>query len=492
MSKVTRAPWTLRRRLTVTMAGLLVVAAALIGVVSVLSLRTFLVDRLDSQLNSAVIRTTEAVTDGTPIRPGHNDGDFDHDDRPSNALLAPGQAAGTLVALVAADGTATAGILNERGDVRLVNVGDISNFTSVKIGPDPSTIRLEGNHDYRAIAVKTTGNATLVIALPMTEVNAASLQLITAILLVTAFGVGAVIVAGRLLIRFELRPLDRVADSAARVAELPLDKGEVDLAERVSEEDTDPRTEVGRVGSAFNHMLGHISRAFAARQASEEKVRRFVADASHELRTPLASIRGYAELTRRSGAELPEDVRHSLNRIESEATRMTGLVEDLLLLARLDEGRELQNSPVDLSRIIVDAVSDAHAAGPDHSWDMELPEEPLQVMGDQARLHQVVVNLLANARVHTPAGSAVQVVLEKQDNNVLLRVIDNGPGIPQEQMPELFERFSRGDASRTRATGSTGLGLAIVNAVVQAHHGSVTVTSEPGKTMFTVSLPAAQ
>jgi two-component system OmpR family sensor kinase len=216
-----------------------------------------------------------------------------------------------------------------------------------------------------------------------------------------------------------------------------------------------------------------------------------VADASHELRTPLASIRGYAELTRRGGAELPEDVRHSLSRIESEATRMTGLVEDLLLLARLDEGRELQQKPVDLSRIIVDAVSDAHAAGPDHTWDMELPEEPLEVIGDQARLHQVVVNLLANARVHTPAGSTVQVVLEKQEDRVLLRVIDNGPGIPQEQMPELFERFTRGDASRTRATGSTGLGLAIVNAVVQAHHGSVTVTSEPGKTMFTVSLPAA-
>ena len=491
MSKVTRAPWTLRRRLTVTMAGLLVVASALIGVVSVLSLRSFLVDRLDRQLNSAVMRSTEAVSDGIKVRPGHNDGDNDHDDRPNNALLAPGQAAGTLVAIIASDGSTTAGFLNERGEVRLVDVGDISSFTTVEIGPQPSTVHVNGDQDYRALAVNTTGDATLVIALPMTEVNAASVQLLTVILLVTAFGVGAVIIAGRLLIRFELRPLDRVADSATRVAELPLDKGEVELAERVSEEDTDPRTEVGRVGSAFNHMLGHISRAFAARQASEEKVRRFVADASHELRTPLASIRGYAELTRRGGAELPEDVRHSLSRIESEATRMTGLVEDLLLLARLDEGRELQQKPVDLSRIIVDAVSDAHAAGPDHTWDMELPEEPLEVIGDQARLHQVVVNLLANARVHTPAGSTVQVVLEKQDDNVLLRVIDNGPGIPQEQMPELFERFTRGDASRTRATGSTGLGLAIVNAVVQAHHGSVTVTSEPGKTMFTVSLPAA-
>jgi two-component system OmpR family sensor kinase len=492
MSTTTRAPWTLRRRLTVTVAGLLLVAAVLIGVVSVLSLRSFLIDRLDQQLNSAVIRSTAAVDNGMTIRPGHNDGDFDHDDRPNNALLAPGQAAGTLVAIIGADGSTTAGILNQRGEVRLVDVGDISQFTSVKIGPEPSTVHVNGDQDYRALAVNTEGNATLVIALPMTEVNAASAQLLTVILLVTAFGVGAVIIAGRFLIRLELRPLDRVAETATRVAELPLDKGEVEFLDRVDEADTDPRTEVGRVGSAFNNMLGHIGRALTARQASEAKVRRFVADASHELRTPLASIRGYAELTRRGGAELPDDVRHSLNRIESEATRMTGLVEDLLLLARLDEGRELEHKSVDLSRIVVDAVSDAHAAGPDHTWDMELPEEPVDVLGDQARLHQVVVNLLANARVHTPAGSTVQVVLEQAETTVLIRVIDNGPGIPHEQMPELFERFSRGDASRTRATGSTGLGLAIVSAVVHAHHGTVTVRSEPGRTEFVVSLPAEE
>ena len=491
MSKTTRAPWTLRRRLTVTMAGLLVVAAALIGVVSVVSLRAFLTDRLDRQLTSAVIRSTTAVDNGIINgRPGHNDGDADHDDRPNNALLAPGQAAGTLVALVGNSGEVTAGVLNERGSVVAINLEDTRALAEVDSDNRPETIHIKGAGEFRAVSVGAS-DGSLVIALPMTEVNAATTQLIIVILSVTGLGLAAAIIAGRLLIRFELAPLDRVADTATRVSELPLDKGDVELAERLSEDDTDPRTEVGRVGSAFNHMLGHISRAFAARQASEEKVRRFVADASHELRTPLASIRGYAELTRRGGAELPEDVRHSLNRIESEATRMTGLVEDLLLLARLDEGRELQQKPVDLSRIIVDAVSDAHAAGPDHNWDMELPEQPLEVIGDHARLHQVVVNLLANARVHTPAGSTVQVVLQQQDDTVLLRVIDDGPGIPQEQMAELFERFTRGDASRNRATGTTGLGLAIVNAVVQAHHGTVTVTSEPGKTMFTVSLPAA-
>ena len=176
---------------------------------------------------------------------------------------------------------------------------------------------------------------------------------------------------------------------------------------RVPEEDTDPHTEVGTVGAALNRMLGHVGSALTARQASEKKVRQFVADASHELRTPLASIRGYAELTRRSPHDLPDDVTHSIGRIESEATRMTSLVEDLLLLARLDEGRELERDPVDLSILLVDAISDAHAAGPDHRWTLDLPDEPVEVTGDEPRLHQVIMNLLANARVHTPDGTHV-------------------------------------------------------------------------------------
>lgn len=479
--------WTLRRRLTVTMAGLLVVAALLIGVVSVLSLRAFLTERLDQQLTGAVNRTSMAVDMDDLEKPGHG-GHGGHDDRPNNALNAPGQAAGTVVAVVREDGSTTAGILNDRGEVTAIAVGTSTQLTRVSTS-EPETIRVEGAGEFRAIAIDDDDGSKVIIALPMTEVNAATTQLLIVILLVTALGVGAIIIAGRLLIRFELRPLERVADTATRVSELPLDKGDVELAERVDEADTDPATEVGRVGAAFNQMLGHISQAFSARQASEEKVRRFVADASHELRTPLASIRGYAELTRRSGEKLPEDVQHSLGRIESEATRMTGLVEDLLLLARLDEGRELQQKPVDLSRIVVDAVSDAHAAGPDHQWDMELPEEPVVVTGDQARLHQVIVNLLANARVHTPAGSHVTVKLESTDKNVILSVIDDGPGIPQEQMPALFERFTRGDASRNRATGTTGLGLAIAHAVVLAHRGQISVESEPGRTVFTVVLP---
>jgi two-component system OmpR family sensor kinase len=488
-----RAPWTLRRRLTVTVAALLVLATLLIGIVSVLALRSFLMDRLDTQLSATANRSQNAV-DNDPRKNGVNMPDAD--DHASGALLAPGQAAGTLVGVIA-DTRVSAGVLTGDGSVALVGTSDseqtndLDHLRDVARDSAPVTVHIDGLGDYRVVAISGAREEALVIGLPLAEVEAATEQLIFVILIVSVLGIGATIVAGRLLIRLELRPLERVAEMAARVSELTLDKGQVDLADRIDERDADSRTEVGRVGNAVNIMLSHIGRALTARQASEDKVRRFVADASHELRTPLASIRGYAELTRRGGAELPHDVRHSLTRIESEATRMTGLVEDLLLLARLDEGRELENGPVDLSRTIVDAVSDAHAAGPDHEWHIDVPEEPIVVPGDSARLHQVVVNLLANARVHTPAGSRVNVALKKANGVVVLTVTDDGPGILQTDIPTLFERFTRGDVSRARATGSTGLGLAIVEAVVAAHHGLVAVSSSPGNTEFRVSLPLA-
>jgi two-component system OmpR family sensor kinase len=243
-------------------------------------------------------------------------------------------------------------------------------------------------------------------------------------------------------------------------------------------------------------MLGHVSSALTARQASENKVRQFVADASHELRTPLASIRGYAELTRRAPEQLPADTVRALGRIESEAERMTALVEDLLLLARLDEGRELDHDPVDLSRVVIDAVSDAHAAGRDHSWTVDLPPEPVTVLGDAPRIYEVIANLLTNARVHTPEGTSVATALAVdrgvQRSFAVVTVTDDGPGIPDDLQSTLFERFARGDSSRSRHTGSTGLGLAIVRAVVEAQGGTVDVESEPGETRFTVRLPLAE
>lgn len=214
-----------------------------------------------------------------------------------------------------------------------------------------------------------------------------------------------------------------------------------------------------------------------------------MADASHELRTPLAAIRGYTELAQRKRDDLPTDVAHAMNRVESETTRMTQLVEDMLLLARLDAGRPLERDSVDLSRLVVDSVSDAHIAGPDHQWSLDLPEDPVVVEGDEARLHQVLANLLANARTHTPGGTSVTVSLKPGPNAVLLSVADNGPGIPPALLPDVFERFARGDSSRSRREGSTGLGLAIVAAVVKAHGGTIAVSSRAGSTEFVVQLP---
>ena len=347
---------------------------------------------------------------------------------------------------------------------------------------------------YRVAAAWNPGATQVVyVAQPLAVLNE---QLAKYLLPIAGVAVLAILLAGllaALIIGRALRPLRRVAAVASNVASLPLERGDVELPERVPEEDTNPHTEVGQVGSALNNLLDSVQSALELRQASEEKVRNFVADASHELRTPLASIRGYAEITRRFGGDLSEDVQHNIGRIESEAQRMTSLVEDLLLLARLDAERQLATTDVDLSRLLVDVVSDANAAGPDHVWELDIPDEPVTVRGDAAKLQQVFTNLVANARVHTPAGTRVVVELAApRDGHVLARIRDDGPGIPEKLRPQLFGRFVRGDSSRARSTGSTGLGLSIVNAVVEAHHGTVSVASEPGTTVFTVQLPVEQ
>ena len=280
-----------------------------------------------------------------------------------------------------------------------------------------------------------------------------------------------------------------MAHTATQVSRLELDSGAVALAQRVPATDTDPRTEVGQVGLALNNMLDNVEGALQARHESETRVRQFVADASHELRTPLASIRGYAELSRREREPVPATVTHALTRVESEALRMQGLVEDLLLLARLDAGRPLDREPVDLSLMTMDAVSDAHAAAPDHRWELDLPDEPIEVAGDQARLHQVLANLLANARTHTPVGTRIVTSLRQDGGWVRLAVTDDGPGVAEALQESVFERFTRGDEARNRANGSTGLGLSIVDAVTKSHGGRVELDSTPGRTVFTISLP---
>ena len=282
-----------------------------------------------------------------------------------------------------------------------------------------------------------------------------------------------------------LRPLRRVAATASRITQLPLASGEVTFLERVP--DVDPRTEVGQVGSAFNRMLGHVESALARRAASEARLRRFASDASHELRTPLAAIRGYAELARRH----PQDAAHALGRVESETARMSMLVDELLLLARLDAGRPLARHPVDLTRLAVTVTSDARVVSSTHRWQLELPDEPVMVAGDEPRLHQALANLISNAAKHTPPGTTVTVTLAPgpAPGTIEMSVTDNGPGIPAELQPSVFERFVRGDPSRSRTSGSTGLGLAISEAVTTAHGGTVSVTSRPGHTRFAITLP---
>ncbi|TFD85992.1 sensor histidine kinase [Cryobacterium serini] len=499
-----RLPWTLQRRLVLTVVGLLALVSITIGVVSVVILRASLLDRLDVQLASAADRSAAALGGG-----GDNDGDRLGDlpgspyfgtPTADSILSGPAQPPG-LLALVYDGSTITTGYTDDRsGAIEALTAQQVQLLADHVNQTAPVTLNLGGElGDYRVQAETSRSGTLYLVGLPLTGVAATAAQLAVIIGLVSLAGLVVVAVIAAWVVRLALRPLQRMTATATRVAQLPLDRGEVSLSERVPADDTDPRTEVGRVGAALNRMLDHVDRALEARQASERKVRQFVADASHELRTPLASIRGYSELTRRSGQELPPDAIHALGRIESESVRMTGLVEDLLLLARLDEGRELDMQPVDLTRVLVDAVSDAHAAGRDHVWNLELPEEPIEAIGDEPRLRQVIANLLANARVHTPAGTTVVIALAAEGNGVVITVTDDGPGIPEGLTATLFERFARGDSSRFRAanaagapsTGSTGLGLAIVAAVLAAHRGEVTVDSRPGQTTFRVSLPRA-
>ncbi|MGY1499155.1 HAMP domain-containing sensor histidine kinase [Streptomyces sp. QTS52] len=351
------------------------------------------------------------------------------------------------------------------------------------------TVTLTGLGEYR-VKYTTADRGNFYVALPTESVTTTINTLILVEVSVTAAGLVAAGIAGTVLVGVALRPLRRVASTATRVSELPLHTGEVTLNERVAESETDPHTEVGQVGAALNRMLDHVHGALHSRQQSEMRVRQFVADASHELRTPLASIRGYAELTRRGREETGPDTRHALGRIESEAGRMTLLVEDLLLLARLDAGRPLQFDQTDLVPLVVDTVSDARAAGRDHNWRLDLPDEPALVSADAARLQQVLVNLLANARTHTPPGTTVTARVQRRGPWLCVDVQDDGQGIPADLLPHVFERFARGDTARSRTTGSTGLGLAIVQAVATAHGGAVTVDSVPGQTIFTVHLPA--
>jgi two-component system, OmpR family, sensor kinase len=376
-------------------------------------------------------------------------------------------------------------------------------LAALPAGKDAVTVEVPGMGLYRvsitsAQVLETdtgvTSTTTIVTGLPMSQVLVPMGYLLLTSLALTVAAIAAAYLVARKVVQSSLRPLKRLAATATQVARLELDSGEVEMPVRVPDADIDPRSEVGQVGLAFNHMLDNVEGALASRHRSEMKVRQFVADASHELRNPLASIRGYAELTRRERDDAPPDTAHALGRIESESARMSSLVEDLLLLARLDSGPNLALTATRLNELVANAVSDAQVAGPDHEWELSLPEREVVAVGDPFRLLQVIANLLANARTHTPAGTLVSTSLSTEGTFAVIKVADNGPGIPESIRDKVFERFTRADASRVRSGKgqSTGLGLAIVSAVVGAHRGTASVESSERGTTFTVRIPLAR
>jgi two-component system OmpR family sensor kinase len=526
-------PRTLRGRLTLGLVVLLTVIFAGVGFATAALLRNFLVDRLDQQLAAAGPRYAQSLEHGLSESP-------DADTR--------AQAPGTFGAR-AADGVVTqAGVIDRAtGSVTVaLSAADSRALLTLPLDGSAHTVRLSGLGAYRLRAVAGYDGDTLITGLPLEHVEDTLHDL--EMTEVALFG-GAVVLAGvggGAWVRLALRPLDRVATTAERVSTLSLASGEVALDVRVPDAGRpgdDGRDEVGRVGASLNRMLGHIEDALARRQAVERRLREFAADAGHELRTPLASVRGHAELALRRGG----DPGHALARIDAEARRMSTIVDDLLLLARLDSGRPLESAEVDLTLLVLNAVDDAQAAdhgdvqaanrsdaqggdqssaqdrgpvgaqdgapdgaqdggpdgaqdgGPDggrgsqsatlHEWRLDLPEDPVVVPGDPHRLAQAIANLVANARVHTPPGTRITVGIAVRQDAVRLTVEDSGPGLSPELAARAFDRFTRGDPTRSRASGSTGLGLAITRAIAEAHGGQVSVTSVPGRTVFVLVLP---
>lgn len=486
--------WTLRRKLVFSTVVLFVLVTLLTGLGTLVTMQRSLESTLDQQVVSQASRLRPDL-DGDIFGGGGGGGR-----RPPPGL------GGDFLLLQVSDGLARQNLAFTRdGTPTQLTTQQMTALVGAGLSGRPQTVDLGGDLGRYRLVATTSGSTTTVSGLPTARVDAQVDQLRDLIL---GLGVAGLLVLGAgttFLIRTSLRPLERVAATATRVSTLPLSTGQVRLAERVPVADTDRRTEVGQVGAALNGLLDHVDSALNARHASEQRLRQFVADASHELRTPLASIRGYAELSRREREPVPASIRHALDRIESESGRMGSLVEDLLLLARLDAGRQLQAEPVDLTRLLLDAVSDAQVAGRDHRWQLDLPDEAVEVTGDEASLTQVVVNLLANARVHTPPGTTVTARVLRSDvqgipgsafpssggphGDVVVEIVDDGPGIDAALLPNIFGRFTRGDTARVRAGGSTGLGLSIVQAVVAAHHGHVDVESVPGHTVFRVTLP---
>ena len=491
MSVLSVRSWPLRKQLVVGVCAVVMAVLIGVGTMSVLTLRASVTGIVDTQLAAAADGYSQSVTKyrSTPLPSGSI---------PEPTAMKPliyliGQAPGNIVVLIR-NGIVVDSAMFGDGEAAPPPPDDLAALAA-RAGSVGSTETLWlPNLDKYMMTTRPGGPGEVLLTAaslrPASEAATRETIVVTALtalaLVITAFGTLAIV-------RVALRPLARVASTAGEVATLPLNRDQYAITPRVPPGDTDPRTEVGLVGDALNRLLAHVERALAEVAASDRRMRQFITDASHELRTPLAAIHGYAELTRQDSAVLPETTEYALARIEAESTRMNTLVSDLLFLARLDERQDLETADVDLAELVTNAVNDAAVSAPTHTWATNAPNDPVWVRGDRAKLHQAVANLLTNAGAHTPAGTVVTTTVSTDagTSSVGLTVADDGPGIDDQLLPHLFERFVRADKSRSREAGHSGLGLAITASIVEAHGGVISVDSSAGATTFTIRLPLA-
>lgn len=480
--------WSLRSRLTLGVVLLTAAGFILSSLVAKHALEDYLIGQVDRQLLTLSETTLPRVAQ-SGIAEDQDDYFGRHDDRRErDGVPRPGTPLSRIpttfsVTVLDANGLVTGNLGGDLNSARIADYLDDFDLSEVaEHQGEAFTVDGEGER-FRAIAVPLPNNAgSIVAAQSLGDLNRTVGQLGFLFLLIGASLLVLVAIASRIVIKIGMKPLEDVEVTAEQIAA-------GDLSARMP--DANPHTEVGRLVTSLNSMLGRIEQSFDARTESENKLRRFVADASHELRTPLTAIRGFSELYRQGAVTGEEPTRELLGRIEGESKRMGSLVEDLLLLARLDQAREMEAKPVDLTEVVDSAVASARAAGPSHPVSFKKSSEELFALGDEARIHQVVANLLANARAHTPAGTKIDVSIARDTDGIRISVADNGPGLSDEDQKKVFERFYRADPSRVRVDGEgSGLGLSIVDAVMKAHGGSVTVTSELGKgSTFTLFFP---
>jgi two-component system OmpR family sensor kinase len=471
----------LRARLLAAVLALTACGLLLVGGITYAEQRSFLYDRIDQQVTAAIPPVARELDQ---LRGGPGGGYDDHDDHRPGGGPNLGIPAGTYGQKRDADGNVLAGTGKVFTPLNQTVTAKPALPAELPVGRIITVDGAEGaGTRYRVLAQRDPMGSTITVAaIPLGATD----DTLRRLLAVEALVIAAVLIVlgliSWLVVRVGLLPLDRMGHTAGAIAA-------GDLSHRI--ESTDPRTEVGRLGISLNAMLDRLEQAFGEREASEDRLRRFIADASHELRTPLASIRGYAELFRMGAARDPVEVEKAMRRIEDEAARMGVLVEDLLTLARLDEVPDTPHSELDLAGIVRDAVDDGRAVAPGRDIRVEA-EGPAVVVGDRDQLRQVLGNLLRNAFVHTPEGTPIEVTLERAGDAVRLEVRDHGPGLPTSDAEALFERFWRSEAGRERGRGGAGLGLAIVAAIVDAHGGDVRADNAPGGgASFVVTLPGA-